>query len=345
MKKIIVLAYLLFILTPMFAQTIISHKANAILPDASILAYEFDYINPGKAGANQIWDFSKIKLSSNIQSTLVSSSFSENPEDFGVYNLTISEKGIDYHYDINENSMELKGCSSADISLVYTDPLIKMKYPFAFGEKFTDEFSGHALYKKLTTIVFNGDYSATADGYGTLVLPNRVVKNALRVSIHKKSIEINPCSSIKSDQTSYFWYAEGYRYPIITLTNKIEDNGSDELVITKIGYYNPLQINASNDYIAGAAELQNSDFALNSYPNPFVETLNYSYFLRKPTVVSIELFDISGKSTVFILKNQSQATGIYTGEIDANSLGLVRGVYYLKFTYDQKVIVHKIVKV
>jgi hypothetical protein len=345
MKKIIVLAYLLYITVGSSAQTTLTYKTNALLPDASVLTYEIDYTDPGLPGANQTWDFSKIKLNSGILLTTTKSITDNNQENIIKNNVILSENGFDYTYNYNDNTAELTGCSSPDVSLLYNNPLIKMKYPFSFGDNFKDEYSGSGIYMKLTELTFSGNANVTADGYGTLILPERTLNNVLRVKVVKYGLEKNPCSTIKSNQTYYYYYADGYRYPVVTLIYKVDQNTLEEPVITKRGYYNPLQLKSDDKHIATIDDISKTDFALFSYPNPFIENLNFSYYLKKSTNVTIDLYDVSGKLNVKVLNNQSQDEGIHTGNLDAVSLGLVRGVYYIRFTFDNKVFVHKIVKV
>jgi len=54
---------------------------------------------------------------------------------------------------------------------------------------------------------------------------------------------------------------------------------------------------------------------------------------------------MSGKISMRLVKNQVQAEGLHTGEIDGVQLGLAPGVYYIRFTFDKQVVVNKIVKI
>ena len=77
-----------------------------------------------------------------------------------------------------------------------------MKYPFSYGDDFTGDFAGVAYFQENTVINFSGTYTVTADAYGTLILPDRIIKNALRVKSEKNAIEVNPCSYTYSKTTS-----------------------------------------------------------------------------------------------------------------------------------------------
>lgn len=70
--------------------------------------------------------------------------------------------------------------------MVYSNPVLKMKYPFSYGDQFTDNFKGVALFNKDYKIEFTGDNTVTADAYGTLILPNLILDNVMRVKSIKK---------------------------------------------------------------------------------------------------------------------------------------------------------------
>ncbi|MFH1160900.1 MAG: hypothetical protein V1733_08130 [bacterium] len=66
-----------------------------------------------------------------------------------------------------------------EIALVYTDPIQKMRYPFSFGAHIGDTYAGYAFYNEVTRIDFSGEYTVDGDAFGTLILPDMVIKDAL----------------------------------------------------------------------------------------------------------------------------------------------------------------------
>lgn len=344
MKKIILFASVLLFITGAYAQTTLTYAKNGLQPGISILSHEFEYTAPGNDGANQIWDFSKIKIKSDNQNS-TNSTPKATLEGVSNYNVVLSEKDKEYYFNVSSNMLELKGYTAPDFSVIYSDPLIKMKYPFAYGDNFKDAFAGSASWKVVSTLTFQGEYSVTADAFGTLIMPDRTYKNVLRVKITSENLEISPCSSTIVKQTNYMYYVDGCHYAIVSLNHIFSQQTNKDAVITETAYYNTQPSSTPINTIATSIEQQNADFAINSYPNPFYDKVNYSYFLRKDMKVTIEFFDMSGKLNQFVLNNQTQVTGIHSGEIDAAALSLVPGVYYIRFTFDDKVIVHKVVKI
>jgi hypothetical protein len=350
MKKLIILSASLFSAAIAFSQVSLSYVNNALVLGDSVACKEIQYVSPGEAGANQMWDFSMIQYTGTNPVSHVGSTSAIVPSAIGNYNLTLSENGYNYFYYGSGSSLIEEGYTTNEFSLSYSNPLTKIKYPFSYGDNFTDDFAGNAFYSNGGSVVnFSGTYTLTADAYGTLILPGRYIKNALRVKSVKQAIEVNPCSSTDAEIIRYAWYAPGYRYPVFILLTKEYTRSGQEPTITKTGFVS-LQMGLSNPPVVplygtnnGPIIEENDDFTVLSYPNPFTDNLSYSYYLRKDMPVSIELYDITGKFSMN-LADQLQSDGVHSGTFDAADISLTPGVYYLRFTFDKKVVVTKVVK-
>jgi hypothetical protein len=53
---------------------------------------------------------------------------------------------------------------------------------------------------------------------------------------------------------------------------------------------------------------------------------------------------MTGNLITLILQSDMQIEGIHTGAIDAEDLNLTPGMYYLRFTFENQVVVKKVVK-
>ncbi len=345
MKKIILCWALLLVLTSAMAQSyIMTYTSNAPRTGDALTVYNIAYMNPGPAGANKIWNFSALTYTSPARIDHIYSQPNNYLPGVGVYNTVSTEDGSEYYYNVTTARSEVKGYINTDISLVYTDPIIKMKYPFAYGNTFTDTYTGNALYKSYAEINFSGNYTVTADGFGKLYLPGRKIGNVLRVKVQVTNQETQPCEIYESNRTFYMWYAKGYRYPLLVLSSTVTVNEQGIQKTSTSGYYNPQTGTAKAEELA-VDEIDNGKLAISTFPNPFYEDLNCSYLLKKSSDVTIELFDIAGKLKRVITKNKFQQEGMHTFDINAVSAGLVPGVYYLRFDVDKQVFVEKIVKI
>ena len=128
--------------------------------------------------------------------------------------INIAENCYEYFLISSENSLEEAGYVNNDqkLLLVYIDPIAKMKYPFAYGNQYSDHFEGAAIFDGTSQIDVAGDFTVSADGSGTLILPDRVIKDVLRVKSVKKGQQNNLCGTTDFCILKYSWFAAGYRY-------------------------------------------------------------------------------------------------------------------------------------
>jgi hypothetical protein len=81
-------------------------------------------------------------------------------------------------------------------------------------------------------------------------------------------------------------------------------------------------------------------FSLDLTPNPFISELLINYQLNSQKTVSIQAYDLLGKSINNLVLDQIQVPGSYTYSFSAPS----SGVYFIKFTGDKESIIRRVVK-
>ncbi|MEI7523181.1 MAG: T9SS type A sorting domain-containing protein [Mariniphaga sp.] len=351
MKSIAITTFFIVISIGLTAQTVITYSNNGLIPGDSYNFKEIQFPDPGSAGPNQIWDFSKVQFTGKTPAGNLQSPAIPKMDGIGDYNLSLLENGYDYFLDCTETDLQELGYVNSDlkITLKYSDPVVKMKYPFSFGASFTDHFIGIGTYSETNTIDFFGDHTVTADAYGTLILPDRTIENTLRVKSVKTGMQINMCGTADVNITKYNWYANGYRYPVLSLTTVENHPNIGMPQITQTAFTNTQQPNKSitiPGVKAGikAADPSKSNVTVVISPNPFNDKLTYQYDLGVSTTVSIELYSITGKNISWIVKNQIQPVGLQTGELKASTYDLTPGVYFIRFTFDRQIVICKVVK-
>ena len=346
MKKFTLVSLYLLIVVTAFSQVTLSYENNALISGDSISFREIAFIEPGDSGAGQVWDFSKIQFTGNNPVGYLPASPTRKIMDESSFNLLLNEFGYEYYFNLSQTQLEEVAITIQGISLVYSDPILKMKYPFAYGQNFTDNFAGVATYPDNRTMEISGNYTVIADAFGTLILPDGIYKNALRIRIEKNGVQLNQCGTTTSNSIRYLWYAPGIRYPLLSgNTTAIKSNGGEPR-ITRTAFVNQ-QKNNSESSVSGVnipAAKGYADVSAVVYPSPFKRTLNYQYFLPQKMPVSIDLYTMDGKKNISLVKNQIQPEGLHAGEVDASVYVLTPGVYFLRFTFEKKVIVSKVVK-
>ena len=349
MKKLNILIVSLLMINTLFAQVTLTRKDNIPVTGDTSRTREIVYVDPGPAGEDMVWNYSALKFTGKNTSCGVSADPSLKASGNAGETLILSEDGYDYTYVTGTDGYRETAYDSPSRHLVmtYSDPIEKMKYPFVYGQKYSDSFSGVAMYSGNSRIDLDGVYTVSADAYGTLILPDRILKNALRVNTIKHSLQIGNCGSTQATVNKYYWFAPGYRYPVMLLCTATTQYGANEPQVTTVAWINTDQKPSgsqvsSSDSKTVAGDLQNSVMV---YPNPFTDQVTYSYLLTTQTPVMVELYDMSGRVDTKVEKRQVQSEGLHTVILQASDLGLSPGIYYLRFTLGKEVVVHKIVKI
>jgi hypothetical protein len=343
--KSVVLLFLFFVATNVFSQVVLTYKYNAPLLGDTIITQEISLISPGNEGSGQVWDFSALQYTGEKNVSFLSRNPVQQVDGLKDYTAVLNDKGYEYFYKLDENSSEILGLVNKDLSFVLSDPILKMKYPIMYGTNFTDEFNGTGINKSKSGIAISGDYTLEANASGTIILHDRIIKDVLRLKVVENKLQINPCNIYQIKTTSYYWYAPAARYPLLGMsTREVKSNGLD-LVVTNTSFINQQMCNSGILLAGTGVENQDaSEISLILYPNPFIGTLYYNYFLRKQLPITIELVDMTGKTIISLTKEQMQTEGFHTGELDAVKHNLKMGVYYFRFTLGDKVLVSKVVK-
>jgi Secretion system C-terminal sorting domain len=345
-------AFLLILLpVGLTAQTSLTFLNNSLRINDSNTYQEIQFPDPGPSGPNQQWDFSQIQLIDKNQCSSIQFPTMQGVTGLAAFNVVLAENGYQYFLNSSTTSLVEAGYVNNDLklSLVYIDPVLKMKYPFAYGNQYTDHFEGFALYDGLSKIDLSGDFTVSADAYGTLILPDRVIKDVLRVKSVKSGQQNNSCGTTDFNNVRYCWYADGYRYPLLNLNIVETRSNGVPPVVTKTANYNIQQLYEKKGVLGTVAQstpaaIPVSEVEVVISPNPFKDVLTYSYLLPESMDVSMELYEMSGKTIGWVFKNQSQGPGLHNGELFASKFGLGSGVYFMRFTFDKQFIIKRIVK-
>lgn len=206
-------------------------------------------VTPGNAGANQTWDFSSlVPLSDTLIQWIVPPSSVPNGDLFPDANLVEKDSEGRLVF-VNKTDSESYGVGFDDMTdtyppLVYSDPMLFMKRPITYGTTFTDTF------------VFQGSpgtgiITVEADGYGTLILPNGIYNNVLRV----KFTETHPYFTA----TIYTWFDGTHTSALLKITNASSEPPSVEYLLNES---TPSAIDKGNS----------SNFHIKVFPNPFTSS-------------------------------------------------------------------------
>ena len=82
---------------------------------------------------------------------------------------------------------------------------------------------------------------------------------------------------------------------------------------------------------------------LQIFPNPFNESVQVTYFVQQKTNVVLELFDAAGRKLNSVSK-PAQTPGKYLHDFDLSGQNLSEGIYFIKYTANDRVFFRKIIK-
>jgi Secretion system C-terminal sorting domain len=82
---------------------------------------------------------------------------------------------------------------------------------------------------------------------------------------------------------------------------------------------------------------------IKSYPNPFTNNSYLSFKMRRAGLVTVQLFDITGRLTSTPIEKRFYTTGKYTEHIDIGKLNLLAGIYFYRIMINDKLYTQKII--
>lgn len=284
-------------------------------------------VDVGQAGANQVWDFSDMEVTGDLTSFMLNAKETPKSNALPEANTVIEEFNNKFYFSVNKNIVEQHGFVGCGGGVLHYDaPFVKMIYPFTYGDTYDGEFGGQYITKdgKKGPKV-SGRYSLEADAYGTLILPGDVtINNVLRL----KTTRVRSYSSASENiTTTYRWYAEDVRYPLLSI---IQRQNGEETKTIRTAYY----ANAESSKEKEEKEkpvINNETLTMSFYPNPFKEEFNLEYKLDADCKVQIGLYNNSGQKATDLV-NSNQEKGFYSVNVNADNKGLNPGIYHIRVT-------------
>lgn len=327
MKYILTFSLLLMFIVNASAQMTISNPPS--IGDSYVIRYcDTNSVSQGNGGANQTWNFSSINLL-NDSTAIEWVTSSGTPYASSYPNSDRAQKTNDNYsyYSVQSGDLTYYGTGSATASEVLTNTYPHMKYPFTFGNSYSDNFAGSIVTTGLT-FERRGTINVNADGWGTINLPAGSFGNSVRVHT---TLDITDSLGgafpivVKTLTNTYQWYIPEKKYPVFSITT-IAITTIAGTTVTKQVYYSPNQtvgITQISTNIPDGFELSQN------YPNPFNPETKINFSLPENSDVVLQIFDMSGKE-VETLMNGKLPAGVYEAVWDASRFST--GAYFYRLT-------------
>jgi hypothetical protein len=248
----------------------------------------------------------------------------------------IQEGPNNFYFKVSKIDMQEYGLASCNAVFRYDQPLVKMKFPFRYGDQCQGQFHGTDVNNP--TIQLNGTYKIIADAYGKIILPGNIVINDV---LRLKSARTDGLGNSTNTTITYRWYSKNVRYPLLTIIGN-ENAGIFHPTLT--AYYADAGSSAKFKQAENQSDLiTNENFRVSIYPNPYAERTNINYVLYKASDVNISIVDNMGKS-IQIIVNHAQEAGQYTESFAGRDFGLKAGVYLVRIIVDGKIETTKLIQ-
>lgn len=337
MTKQLILTLNLLVGVTAMSQVVLTYETHALLPDKVNTMQLTTFADWGPGGANQVWDFSRLDNTAGFRGTVDPASGLKSAGLDLDANIVLREFQNNFYFQLTADRLEQWGYSSTDGTSreTYTQPFVKMTYPFAFGDSHSGTFAGSFAYGAMEGS-FTGNYEVEADGYGKLLLPGGVeLNNTLRVRSLKNYTRTYPGGHTdRVEATTIRWYSADIRFPLLVLT-KIEVITDGNTSITHQAAY---RTDFAPEAVATNSLVAVSD--LQVFPNPFGQEINLAYTLQTSGNVTIALYDQSGRLAE-VLESRECTPGDFTRQFYPK-FELSQGLYYLYIIMDGKATVTRL---
>ncbi|OFX82820.1 MAG: hypothetical protein A2W99_14250 [Bacteroidetes bacterium GWF2_33_16] len=334
MKRICITTLLLTSLSfSLFAQFLMKSDSHILQVGDEHYFNLTNNVDAGKSGAAIVWDFSKLETKSQLTSYMYDVAKTANGLDIPEANTVLEEFGVKFFFRSNGNIMEQYGTVTANTISKYDKPFVKMVFPFDYGDIYSGDFSGTIEGPNFKQPI-EGTYSLEADAYGTLIIPTGIYTNVLRIKTYKE--EHSKGSSCNCGTISYKWYSKDIRYPLLTIIQTQNSNGTATI---RTAYYSKYKLNE----VVDKENLNLENISASIYPNPFTESFKIDYYIQKDSPVEIVIFDNSGRKVSSIQRN-SQAAGYYTETFTKEQLDTQQGLFHIRITAGDETISKTVIR-
>ena len=243
---------------PAFGQLNALH--NQLRAGDVLYKQQVEFVEPGKAGANQLWNFSKLKTVNDEYTLEYALPPLEGDSAYILGNLRFKKDSVKenelsvgtehntmYYYHQTADSLLQTGHENPSVVLAYTSPLAILRFPLDYGQSISSAYQSKGLYSGTVDIATQGTVTTTADAYGKMLLPSGdTLDLVLRVKTLQTIFDVpkETGDTVETGNTGkqleiYRWYSKGYRYPVFETFRDL--NLADSSVIFSTAFFFPPQ--------------------------------------------------------------------------------------------------------
>ncbi len=211
------------------AQVPLDSAANAPGSGDELCKLKISFVYEGDAGRNQVWRLGE----ANKKSRQVRQRITASGDTIAVF-----EAGRIRHFLMHGNTLTDKGEQSRRAYMLYDELRPVLRYPFAFGDSISGQFSGIGREENVDAARSGFGYTM-ADGFGILTDGLDTLRNVTRLHFRDDFTDTYFGADTTRFRTvidRYAWFCAGYRYPVQESLRWFEADG-DSLIPTDSATY------------------------------------------------------------------------------------------------------------
>jgi hypothetical protein len=201
------------VVLPASAQVRLRMDTQGLRPMAPDTVQPVQYVAPGEAGTNQLWDFSRLVPEGKPLESVIYDTTGNK--------MVMREIETRFYFHSEADGNYYTGWESPHKTVTLHTAYNKLPLPFSVGQSHNASYTAEGLFTHsgvVTTI--HGTYTVTADAEGTIILPDgRELCEAVRVTTTDEYRETN-CNTTSVSIEKTLWYVPYYTLPVfVTVQN------------------------------------------------------------------------------------------------------------------------------
>lgn len=236
------------------------------------------------AGENMMWDNTNVFGTPNTSYTVINPLWTPFTKDFSDVNWALTQDQTTLFFNTVDTGLVYYGGVEGSTVIYYSDPQEFFSFPFTEGDTHYDEYTG-SFSQDGVDYSRTGTVETTANGWGTMMLPNGTYDDVVRCEIVESMEDVSLVINYTLDFEYTVFYAPSTGYWIMQYGEAVyaDDQGSNQVI--------PFTVYL-NDIETGIEDQATAPLKLNAYPNPAGDFLN----LENATTGSVlQIFSLEGK--------------------------------------------------
>jgi len=258
--------------------------------------YDSISVIPRNTGINQSWNFSTFtEVTGSAMSTFVTASSVPFSSNFPGATLVENQGAGDYLFyksattpTTQFESLGFGSSASPTTAINFTNSAIQYIWPIAYGNSFSDAFSGKLTGSGNGT--YAGTTTMTASGSGTIVMPGgKSYTNMLQVK-SVRNVVTNLTSpfpfSYTTAETQYDYFEPSQKFSLLTVLVSLDNDGTS--------LDTPITVTVNKIITVGITDRNfDADYAV--YPNPAKDHFSIKLSNNSNETCVVEIFNTSGQ--------------------------------------------------